>query len=93
MISMITAAAGVVLGAVLVLLIFAAIGVLDQPQTEGMSSTPPRSNYPGGLQLGHDLQSLRSEQLAVEVEIDEIHTATRRALNEAAGKSWRNLAE
>lgn len=93
MISLITAAVGVVLGALLVLLIFAALGCLDHTQAPGMSSTlrPPMSA--GGLQQSREPHALRSEQLKAEAEIDEIHKATRRALNDAAGKSWRNLAD
>lgn len=92
MISLATAA-GVLLGALLVLLIFAALGGLDQSQAPRVSSTSCfRASAVDRLKT-RNRRTMRSNQATVEAEIDEIHTATRRALNEAAGKSWRNLAE
>lgn len=44
--------------------------------------------------LGDDPQErVHREQARAEADIDAEHQAARRAMNDAAGQSWRNLAE
>ncbi len=38
-------------------------------------------------------ERVRREQARAEADIDAEHQAARRAMNDAAGQSWRNLAE
>ena len=55
----------------------------------GLVSSPGNRAAP----QGHELQDIQAGISSIDMQLDTDHRAARRAMNAAAGQSWRNLVE